>query len=397
MIRRSARPGFTLIELLVVIAIIAILIGLLLPAVQKVREAAARTQCTNNIKQIVLAAHNCNDTYGRLPPAIGTFPTSSVAPLPTFGNTFFFLLPFIEANTIYKSSAGVAGVIPGSSSTSFVGTFWSGFNSAFSTPIKTLQCPSDPSNPAQGYVADTTLAALAGSTSVDAAAGTGYFTTWGTSSYVANGQVFFQVDGSVTDGGPGGRPATLGNAAVGPAYAGGNLGFGYYTGLDSAATLAKTFPDGLSNTILFAEKYAQCNNVAFPTLTSDGGNYWAYAGLGTGDLSQTAGYNAGTNTGALPMNIPVFPFFASTIWDMPPSTLAAAMISVGPGSKPLFQPNPYTGPTSQCDPRVVSTAHPAMQTGLADGSVRGIASSVSGTTWWAAVTPNGGETLGSDW
>src|SRR5262249_30239088 len=142
MLVRRVRLGFTLIELLVVIAIIAILIGLLLPAVQKVREAAARTQCTNNIKQLVLAAHNCNDTYNRLPPPIGTSPPSTAAIPTNFGNAIFFLLPFFEASTIYKGSAGIAGAIPGSANTVFASNTvppgpgapgnWAGFNSQFS-------------------------------------------------------------------------------------------------------------------------------------------------------------------------------------------------------------------------------------------------------------------------
>jgi prepilin-type N-terminal cleavage/methylation domain-containing protein len=104
---RGTRSAFTLIELLVVIAIVSVLMGLLLPAVQKVREAAARTQDANNLKQQALALHNCNDSVGKLPPVYNNFPNpmGGNGPPAGMGTLQYFLLPFLEQDNLYNQTA----------------------------------------------------------------------------------------------------------------------------------------------------------------------------------------------------------------------------------------------------------------------------------------------------
>src|SRR5205809_133412 len=99
---RARRAGFTLIELLVVIAIIGVLIGLLLPAVQKVREAANRMSCTNNLKQIGIAVHNYHDAASKLPHPGQCDSTGTATTVYMTESTATLLLPYIEQDNVYK-------------------------------------------------------------------------------------------------------------------------------------------------------------------------------------------------------------------------------------------------------------------------------------------------------
>ena len=318
LLRTTPRRGFTLIELLVVIAIIAILIGLLVPAVQKVREAANRIKCSNNLKQLGLAAHNYHDSQGHLPPGIGYYPPAGGA----FGTYFFHLLPYLEQEALYRSALGsVRFPLPDGPTT----LLYPGNKNVYSQPVPIFLCPSDPSVGPDGIVTVN-----------------GY--SFGASCYAPNGLVSGRKD----------PPSPQGRARF------------------------ADIPDGTSNTILHAEKYARCSNTVMVPAFRDGGNAWAYSGGPF--LWQPAPMT--------PLRAGFGPAFAIRGF-----VALGAPDAIREGS--IFQVRPTPG---NCDPTRASTAHAGgILVGLAEGSVRTLAPTMSGTTWWAALTPEGGEVPGSDW
>ena len=134
-----SRRGFTLIELLVVIAIIAVLIALLLPAVQQAREAARRTQCRNNLKQLGVALHNYHDTHRVFPLACIRGLQGSSANIEGFGTWLVYLFPYIDQTPLYNTFN-----FPYVGGTYGLGSYGTVNMATVNIPIQALMCPSDP-------------------------------------------------------------------------------------------------------------------------------------------------------------------------------------------------------------------------------------------------------------
>jgi prepilin-type N-terminal cleavage/methylation domain-containing protein len=338
-IKSRKNRGFTLIELLVVIAIIAILIGLLLPAVQKVREAALRAQSENNLKQIALATHNFNDVCHYLPSAYGYYPSSTWPP-DRSGCWNFVLLPYVEQGNIYNNSAGPFQysynynyTINGQKySYNYSYNYGGNAYQAQRTPnqaLKIFLSPLDYSVNPQKNPAPT--------------------------SYLAN---WYPLNGTM------------------------NL---------------TQVTDGLSNTMFFAEGLSICDYVYNYTYTSPSFSETISENIGYNRVWNYDSYSFSYNFVETYSSTPKSYTFTETGNE----NTYGVFSYYGTWDQTTYQYHPFQvmPPLSKpCDNNAAQSLCAAgLLVGMGDGSVRTVSPSISLSTWQAAGTPQGGDVLGSDW
>jgi prepilin-type N-terminal cleavage/methylation domain-containing protein len=364
--RARRRAGFTLIELLVVIAIIAVLIGLLLPAVQKVRESAARMQSSNNLKQIGLALHSAHDAMGAFPPVAvnqwssfyepnanvyrGPYLPYNIATCGSDKTSFFYcLLPYMEQDNLYNSIAGYRWYLMGSRKDDPSKMVGSDVPKVLSAPLDTSPYSTvNWSWPYTGneHVYQMGLVSYAPNVRVFGMANKGTWTAW---------KVMWWHVGAGTQ--------TIGGIT-----------------------------DGTSNTLFVVEK----NKV-----TGQGNMYYHDWGVYGSTGSQPGGINMWATTDTPETGLP---FFGTNCkdprasWDSEYGQWWLDNCRMIPGDpNEYFQPpRRRLVPSQQNFYNIYPMSSAGVQALLGDGSVRNITTAISVQAWSAAITPNGGESIGLD-